>query len=305
MLTRLTHGSTTWIDVASPTPEEIRKLMEEYSLDPLIADELTAPSVRNHVDQRDDYFYVVLNFPAFKHMHDMAGTALELDFIVGKNWIITTHYAAVDPLHQFSRLFEVESVLDKRNMGEHAGFVFYYMLMELYRTLNNELAYIGNRLEDVEERIFQGDEKEMVVELSHIARDILNFTQALGPHREMLGSVEKPAVGLFGYEYARNVRSALGEYERLDNSIQAHHASVLELRETNNSLLTTKQNEIMKVFTIMAFVTFPLTLFSSLFGMNTNYLPIVGHSFDFWIIVGIMASAATTFFTYFKYKKWL
>jgi Mg2+ and Co2+ transporter CorA len=55
----------------------------------------------------------------------------------------------------------------------------------------------------------------------------------------------------------------------------------------------------------MAFVTFPLTLFASLFGMNTEMTPIIGHPADFWIIVGIMLSAAITFFAYFKYKRWL
>jgi magnesium transporter len=145
----------------------------------------------------------------------------------------------------------------------------------------------------------------MVLELSKIARDLLNFTQALGPHNEMLGSIEKPGVALFGYEYARNIRSTQGEYDRLDNAIRAHHASLQELRETNNSLLTTKQNEIMKIFTIMAFVTFPLSLVSSIFGMNTQFIPIIGHPLDFWIIIGGMLSVAIAFFAYFKYKNWL
>jgi LPXTG-motif cell wall-anchored protein len=55
----------------------------------------------------------------------------------------------------------------------------------------------------------------------------------------------------------------------------------------------------------MAFVTFPLTLFASLFGMNTLSLPLTGYKGDFWTIVGIMSVAAVCFFTYFRYKKWL
>jgi len=61
----------------------------------------------------------------------------------------------------------------------------------------------------------------------------------------------------------------------------------------------------MKTLTIMAFVTFPLTLISSVFGMNTTYLPIVGVHGDFWIILGFMCTLAIVFFSYFKYKKWL
>ncbi len=305
MLARHKHGAVTWIDVSKPTTEEVRSLVDEYDLDPLVADELLVPSVKNHVEVRDGYFYVVLHFPTFKHMHGLAGSTLELDFIVGDSWIITTRYAAVDPLLQFSTLFEMESVLDKSRMSEHAGFVFYFMLMELYQGLGSELSHLNIRLEEAEERIFLGHEKEMVIELSHIARDILNFTQALRSHYEMLKSTERPGVALFGYEYARYLRSAIGEYERLDSAIQGHRASLLELRATNDSLLTSKQNEVMKVFTILAFVTFPLSLFTSLFGMNTEYLPIVGHPYDFYIIVGVMAAATIAFFAYFKHRKWL
>jgi len=279
--------------------------MDEFLLDPLIADELMVPSMRNRVDARDEYFYLVLHFPAFKHQHAVAGIPVELDFIVGRSWIITTRYTEIDPLHQFSTLFEVDTVLDKRNMGEHAGYVFYYMLSDLYRSLNDELAHTSARLDDAEERIFTGYEKEMVCELSIISRDLLNYTQALNGHTLMLQSIETPAIALFGYEYARNIRSAVGEYERVKSTLAAHRESLTELRQTNDSLLTTKQNEIMKVFTIMAFVTFPLTLFTSLFGMNTKVTPILGHPWDFWIIVGIMVSAAFTFFAYFKYKRWL
>jgi LPXTG-motif cell wall-anchored protein len=55
----------------------------------------------------------------------------------------------------------------------------------------------------------------------------------------------------------------------------------------------------------MAFITFPLTLLSSLFGMNVQSAPIIGSRGDFWIIVGIMIMGAIGFFTYFKRKGWM
>jgi magnesium transporter len=305
MLSRQTHGELVWIDVVSPTQDEIRLLMEEFSLDPLIAEELIAPSVRNRVDARDEYFYVTLHFPTFKYLHNVASVPLELDFIVGKKWIITTRYVAIDPLHQFSKLFEIESILDRKDMGIHAGNIFYYMLNELYKTLYDELLHITVRLDAVEERIFEGYEKEMVLELSNISRDLLNYSQALDGHSGMLQSIETPGVALFGYEYARKIRSVSGEFARLAGAIKSNRASLIELRATNNSLLGTKQNEIMQIFTIMAFVTFPLSLIASVFGMNTSTMPIIGHPQDFWIVVGFMFAAAVAFFAFFKYKKWL
>jgi Mg2+ and Co2+ transporter CorA len=78
-----------------------------------------------------------------------------------------------------------------------------------------------------------------------------------------------------------------------------------ELRETNNSLVSTKQNEVMLVLTLTAFVTFPLSLMASLFGMGALHTPIIGQPFDFWIILTIMGIASLAMFGYFHYKKWL
>jgi magnesium transporter len=306
MLTRHQHGSVTWIDTESPTHEEIRALMEEFRIDPLIADELSAPSLRSKVDARHDHFYTVLHFPALtSEKHRVDGRAIELDFIVGKDWIITTRYGILDPLHRFSQVFEVDTVLNKQNMGEHAGFVFFYMLSDIYRYLSDELAHTGIRLDSVEEQIFDGFEREMVEELSFISRDLLNYSEALANHGSVLRSLEQPSVTLFGYQYALHMRRIVGDYELLAATVVNHRESLVELRRTNDSLLTTKQNEIMKLFTILAFVTFPLTLFSSLFGMNTQVTPIIGSENDFWVIVGIMATITIGFFLFFKYKNWL
>ena len=80
--------------------------------------------------------------------------------------------------------------------------------------------------------------------------------------------------------------------------------TIAELRATNDSLLNTKTNDIMRTLTIMAFTTFPLTLFASIFSMNTKVLPIVGMENDFWIIIGIMLLVMVSFYMYFRYKKW-
>ena len=78
-----------------------------------------------------------------------------------------------------------------------------------------------------------------------------------------------------------------------------------ELRETNNSLLTTKQGEIVKNLTIVSFITFPLALVAAIFGMNIPSTPIVHRPDGFWIVMLIMAAAALSMFAYFKRKRWL
>jgi magnesium transporter len=305
MITRYHHRNVTWIDVEAPTNEELHQLMDEFSIHPHVAEELLLPTLKPRVEYFDNFIYLILHFPAFRHTHAATQRNQEVDFIIGKDFLITTRYDTIDPLHKFSKLFEVSSLLDKSTIGDHGGFLFFHMVRKLYGALDHELEYIGDKLDMIESRMFDGQEKEMVAEISYVSRDLLNLKQALSLHREVLQSFDVAATQFFGDDFSTPVKTILGEYYRIESALRAKLDIVAELRETNNSLVSTKQNEVMKVLTIMAFVTFPLTLISSLFGMNAVSLPIVGRTNDFWIIVGMMAMLAFSFFIFFKHKKWL
>ena len=100
------------------------------------------------------------------------------------------------------------------------------------------------------------------------------------------------------------MRAITGECYRVLALFDVIKDTVNDLKATNDSLLATKTNDIIKILTIMAFITLPVTFLSQLFGMNTTYLPIVGLENDFWIVIGIMALVTLSFFGFFKYKKW-
>jgi magnesium transporter len=304
MITRQTVNNLVWIDLESPEKDEIREIMEEYKIHPVVAEDIIAPTLKPRLDVHENFIYMVLHFPALKHTHKTQKNQ-EVDFIVGKDFLITVHYDTIDPLHKFSKVLEVSSILKKAEVGEHAGFLFYYVIRKLYRALVHELEYISDQIESIENRIFEGEEKEMVEEISKVSRDLLDFKHVLGLHHYVLESFKEAGPQFFGTSFSHHARSIMSEYMRVDHILRSNVESIIELRETNNSLVSTKQNEVMKVLTIMAFVTFPLSLFASLFGMNTTYLPFVGLSYDFWIIVSIMLIAMTFFFGWFKYKRWL
>lgn len=259
--------------------------------------------MRPRVDFYPDSIAVILHFPALRHTQ--SAKEQELDFVVGRNFIITTRYDSIDPLHEFAKIFEVNALLERPSIGDHAGFFFFYMLKKLYRSIEHEVDYIRRDLQTIEERIYAGDEVDMVVAISRSARALLNIRQTIEPHREVLKTLEADGAKFFGDDFSPYLRTLAGEYYRVHNHVMRETESLHELRETNNSLLSTKQNETMKVLTIMAFVTFPLSLIASIFGMNTGYLPLVGRDGDFLMVMGIMGFAAMLMFLFFKHKKWL
>ena len=90
MITKYKNKNLTWIDVIAPTRDEALKLMSDYDLNPLIAEEILIPTVRAKVDKYDDMLFLVLNFPKF-HLGNKSSREQEVDFIIGKKFLITVH----------------------------------------------------------------------------------------------------------------------------------------------------------------------------------------------------------------------
>lgn len=304
MIKRHNHKDLIWIDLFQPTQKEIREIMEEFNIHPGVANDLLSPTFKPLVDLYKDFIYLVMHFPAIKHTHSQE-TNQEVDFIISEKFLITSRYDTIDPIHKFSKVFDVNSILEKENINQKGWYLFSLLINKLYGSIDHELEQIQDSLEKAEEKIFKGEEKRMVQELSMISRDLLNLKQATNTHKDTLESLIKAGDELFGDDFVDHMKDVISEYQKLRHIIDINKESLLELRNTNDSLLTTKQNETMTVLTIMAFVTFPLSLLASVFGMNTVETPIVGHNNDFWIVVGIMFTLATLFFFFFKYKKWL
>lgn len=304
MIKKYSSKNITWVDLEKPNRAEVRSLMLEYKLHPLVAEELLLPTLRPKVDLHPNFIYLILHFPPFGHSRGGGVTCNhEIDFIIGKDFLITARYEAIDSFQKLSKIFEVQTILGNED-DKHAGYLFFRVARQLYDTLTDELDYIEDLQEEIEKNIFNDNEKQMVKEISRLNHNLLDFKQAIIHHGEVLNSLETAGVELFGKDFSYYLKNINNKYRRVSHIVERNRENLGELRETNDSLLTTKQNETMKIFAILAFVTFPLSLVASIFGMNTTILPIVGIKGDFWYIMGGMASATGLMFWFFKYKKW-
>lgn len=304
MLTTHKYKSLAWVDAESPNNKEVKKIMQEYGIHPIVGEELLSPTLKPRLDVYDNYIYLILHFPAIRHTHSNEKNQ-EIDFIISKNFLITTRYDTVDALHKFSSEFETSSIIDKSTVTKHAGFIFYFMIKKLYKSIGHELEYIESSLKKIEEKVFKGKERQMVKALSDVNRNLIDMKQTIQHHGEILRELQEVGKKYFSAGFVGRLREIYDDYRRVMHTIEDHQEFLHELRETNDSLLSTKQNEVMKVLTIMAFITFPLSLVASIFGMNTTYLPIVGLKGDFWMVVGIMIVLMFVMFIFFKHKKWL
>jgi magnesium transporter len=293
MIKTAIHGSTTWFHITSPTSEELTHLADTYHISPNTVSELLSESVMPKITSCSNYIYISIRF-----LDDE-----EVDFILGHNFIITVtyeHQPAIDELH--SSIHKEISMKDRKN---NPGIFFYHIMSKLYYIFNNEVTRLRTHIKHIEDSVYSGEEQEMVFALAKAGREILDIRQSLDPHKDILNSFEQTALKFYGKKYISYIQTLHAELYKITQRIKRISALQKELRATNDSLLSIKQNSIMKVFTIIAFVTLIPSLIAGIFGMNIKYMPMTTEPADFWYIMIIMGLFSIFSFLFFKYKKWL
>ena len=303
MISKYTYSGVTWIDLQSPTPEEVFHIVDEYSIPPLVAEEFISETVRSKVDVYDNLIYLILHFPVPNEKKE-SKTEQEIDFVIGKDFLITIHYELKSPLHEFFKKFEAHSLADKKSMGNHAGYLFYHIIKELYKNVGNDMEKIHKEMRVIENGIFEGKEKETVKIISEVNRKLLDFKQAMRFHSETLKSFETAGKKFFDNDFAYYLEAIVGEYNKIKGMLENHKDLLNDLRETNDSLLSLKTNETMRILTVLTFIIAPASLIASIFMMNTDFILIHNDS-DFFVVLGTMLLSSLIVFIYFKSKKWL
>lgn len=304
MITTHKYKNLTWTDIESPAVEDIKILMPRYNIPPIVADELLKPTLRPKADIYEHIVYLILHFPIYDISRKVSEPC-EVDFILGKDFIITAHYRSIIPLHELMKTFEVGVLLGKNHFAKSPGRLIFLITKKLYDYALRQLEHIHAKISEIEERMFTGQEKEMVKEISYVQRDVLEFQRAIHAHDSVLKSLYEAGEKITGKDFTHYLNSMISELARVENLLENSKETIELLRDTNDSILSSRTNEIMKTLTVMAFVTFPAMFLGTLLSMNTNWLPIVGLPGDFFIVLLLMIAGAFTAFSFFKRKRWI
>lgn len=305
MITRHSYGSMAWIDLEAPSRDELRAVMDEFDIAHEIEEEIVKPTPYPLFATMPGYAYLILHFPTA----DLKGGARnqEVDFIVGKHFLITVRYEVIGSINHLHKAFEAEELLGGKKHADDGPMLVEQVVRRMYTSMREEVEDVALKLERVERDIFSGKERATVRTISEIGRVLLRFDTSLVRHAEPLGLFLEAlaAPSLFGKGFAKIAARIESERAHAEALVASFRAVAKELRETNDSLLSTSQSETMKIFTGITVATLPLTLIAALFGMHAKHPPILGYAHDFWVIIGIMVMVELVVLLFLRHKRWI
>ena len=120
---------------------------------------------------------------------------------------------------------------------------------------------------------------------------------------EIFEAIEQNENGLIGITELRFFRILAGRANRLYNGVANLRDYVTQVREAYQTQIDINLNSVMKVFTVITSIFFPLTLIVGWYGMNLR-MPEFGWRYGYLFVIGLSAATAIATLIYFKKKKW-
>ena len=165
------------------------------------------------------------------------------------------------------------------------------------------LNKIGNKLERLEDDIFEGRSRELVRDISDVKQEIINFRKIVRPQRAALKDLERtkrytPETLEVYFDDINDASERI--WDMLENFKEVSEA----LEATNESAIGHQLNDVLRVLTAFSVIILPLTLISGIWGMNVG-VPGEGTTEGFWVVIGLMAAVLVALVLYFRRRGWL
>ena len=292
-----------WINIERPRQVDLAWLQERFEFHPLDYEDVVSRNQRPKVDEYDDYLFIVLHFPRYDKQVGRLNAA-ELDLFVGPDYLITLPNEHLQPIsYLFDRVRSNEE-LRENLFSKGAGYLLYKIVDDSVDASFPMLRKMGNKLERIEEDIFEDEQAEVVRDISNVKQEIINFRKIVRPQRTAFRDLERNKARYIAEDLDIYFEDIIDASERAWDLLENYKEVVEGLEATNESAIAHRTNETFRVLTAISLIFLPLTLIASIWGMNVG-VPGEQSKTAFWVIIVVMLAVVLAVAGFFRRRGWL
>ncbi|HZD88088.1 MAG TPA: magnesium transporter CorA family protein [Gaiellaceae bacterium] len=306
----LEAAGVTWIHLLAPTTEEAQQLSSRFGWHPLDVEDVLSrrqrPKIDDYSDDQDGggYLFAVLHFPVYDKASGRLNAG-ELDVFLGPDYLVTLPSVELRPVSLLFRRCAENPDFREQLLAHGSGRLLYEVLDDLYDYCFPILDKIGFKLEDIDEGIGEGEgARELVREIHGVKQEIISYRKIIKPQRPTLRQLERQVERFLPEQLDVYFDDIVDASERIWDLLDNYKEVVEALEDTNESLISHQQNDILYVLTIFSVVMLPLTFLTGFFGMNVHF-PGINTWDAFFGSIGLMALAIVAMLAFFRWKRWL
>jgi magnesium transporter len=298
------HGGLRWINIERPGPGDLAWLEEHFEFHPLAHEDVRSRNQRPKIDEYPGYVFIVLHFPVFDKAVGRLNGA-ELDVFVGPDFLITLpNQAGLQPVEYLFERCRASEEQREQLFSKGAGYLLYKIVDDSIDYCFPMLRKMGNKLDRIEGEVFEGRSEEVVRDISNVKQEIINFRTVIRPQRPVLRDLERTKRRYLAQELDVYFDDIVDASERIWDMLETYKEKVEALEDTNESVLSHRVNDVLRVLTSASVIILPLTLLASIWGMNVR-VPGEQSLTAFWVIIAGMGVLLVGLVAYFRKRRWL
>jgi len=289
-----------WLDIQAPRDEDIALLRKEFEFHPLAIEDATRHRERPKVDSYDGYYFLI--FYAITYNEDKNRLQAELmSLFVGANFLVSVHQGPIEAIDNTIKRWQQ----NEEQFGRDVGVLLYELLDAIVDDYFPVIDQLAERVEDIEEQIFERFRNDALQDVFGLKRDLLNVRRIVAPERDVLNILIRREVPIFERNTILYLQDVYDHIVRITDSIDTYRDLLSSALDAFLSVQSNRLNQILKVLTIASIVLMTDALIAGIYGMNFEYMPILHSPYGFAISIALMVALSLGLIAFFRWRKWL
>lgn len=289
-----------WINVEGVhKPELLEKIGKIYNIHPLTLEDIAHVDQRPKFEDYDNYVVAIMKMISFNEKV----SAEQLSVVLLENMVISFQEPhggdAFDIIR--NRLRQAKGRI--RKCG--ADYLAYALMDAVVDCYFHAIEKIGDIVEEIEEEIISNSDKESLLQLYGLKREMIYLRKQVWPMRDMISNMVRSETKLINPSTDIYLRDLQDHVTRIIDTVETYRDLLSGIMDIYLSTNANKMNEVMKVLTIMSSIFIPVTFIAGVYGMNFDYMPELKSPYGYAVTWGVMLSIMLGLIIYFRKKKWM
>jgi len=290
-----------WVDVVDSTEEDAKFLERTFNFHPLAIEDCVSRNVHPpKVDDFGDYLFMIMHGINYTVESDIVQTT-ELALFLGTNFVVSNHNV---PLYsvEFVR-GQVEA--DDRLMKRGADFLAHALIDALVDNVSPAIDQMNEIAGDIEEEVILSPQQPALENILKLKRSTQRLHRVMAPQREILNRLGRRDFAIVSEEariFFRDIYDHIMRIEDLNQTLRERMDNALSIYLSS---VANRQNETMKLLSIVAAIFLPLTLIVGIYGMNFQNMPELNTSWGYFAVLSFIAIVILIVILQFWARGWV
>jgi len=288
-----------WADFCDNDPHSEMQLLESrFGLHPLAVKDAQRARHPPKIEAFDTNVLILLKGLGTTDSFEFR--TIQLAMFVGQRFLVTRHSANSPSIEALRSEVQTDAGLALSPDG---------LALRLCRIMVDryihKLLTLEPRLDDLEREIVARPDDEMLAELMGYKTVLRKFRRVLVYHEQIFSELESHPPSQISAQRIHEIRDVYEHQERASSLASLYYEVSADLIDGYISLASHRLNNIIKVLTIVTTIFVPLSFLAGIYGMNFEYMPELRSRSGYFVLLGIMATLATTLVLIFRRRRWL